>query len=524
MILADNEKNETNAEREASPPVQQLSVEVRGLMIFETVRRARRRILLNEILRQGAWALSSALLSLIVLLLLGTEILSWPWLTALPLAAMAAGAYLTWRRSPSPYQAAQCLDRGLNLSDTLSTAVFFATVREPGSPGVCRMQRAQAERLAAGIDVRRAIPLRMPQAIYAAALLALIASSLFALRYGLALRLDLRPPLARMVVQKLGIVQPPQAVQARRSATPRERDAGPDAQRSPQPAAQQTPGELDPARDSALDTVGVPDVDNSRNGARRTASSGQADQGKPEGSRSEGSESGDGRQSAERREGTPGDQPAGASGSSGLLGKFRDAMSSLLSRMRRQSGAWAAQPQASALKGRPDGNRQDHQGDQQGSQQANGQPSDSGDLQPAANGQNPQNAPSQRIAQPGQEPSTHQPGSGIGRQDGNKDVKLAEQLAAMGKISKIIGKRSASVTGELTVEAQNSNPQLSTPYTPRPAHHREAGGEISRDEVPVALQAYVQQYFEQVRKLPPGAPNSEARPRRRGEPSKTPSF
>ena len=62
-------------------------------------------------------------------------------------------------------------------------------------------------------------------------------------------------------------------------------------------------------------------------------------------------------------------------------------------------------------------------------------------------------APNRRSAgQSGQQPASKQPGSGIGRQDGSKDVKLAEQLAAMGKISEIIGKRSANVTGELTVE------------------------------------------------------------------------
>ena len=34
------------------------------------------------------------------------------------------------------------------------------------------------------------------------------------------------------------------------------------------------------------------------------------------------------------------------------------------------------------------------------------------------------------------------------------------------------------------------------------AAHTEAGGEINRDEVPLAYQQYVQQYFEEIRKLP----------------------
>jgi hypothetical protein len=79
-------------------------------------------------------------------------------------------------------------------------------------------------------------------------------------------------------------------------------------------------------------------------------------------------------------------------------------------------------------------------------------------------------------------------------------VKLAEQMAAMGKLSEIIGKRSANVTGEAMVEVKNTSQQLSTRYEAKRAAHGESGTEISRDEVPVALQGYVQQYFEQVRK------------------------
>ena len=96
--------------------------------------------------------------------------------------------------------------------------------------------------------------------------------------------------------------------------------------------------------------------------------------------------------------------------------------------------------------------------------------------------------------------ASKQPGSGIGKQDGSKDVKLAEQMAAMGKISEIIGKRSANITGEMTIEVQSGKQQLRTPYSASNATHAEAGGEINRDEVPVVYQPYVQQYFEQMRK------------------------
>jgi len=55
------------------------------------------------------------------------------------------------------------------------------------------------------------------------------------------------------------------------------------------------------------------------------------------------------------------------------------------------------------------------------------------------------------------------------------------------------------------VEVQSSSRQLQTPYAQRNAVHGESTAEISRDEVPVALQAYVQQYFEHVRRQAPPA-------------------
>ena len=95
--------------------------------------------------------------------------------------------------------------------------------------------------------------------------------------------------------------------------------------------------------------------------------------------------------------------------------------------------------------------------------------------------------------------------SGIGKNDGNKDLKDAEQLAAMGKISEIIGKRSANLTGEVMVEVPSGKQQLRTPYAQRRATHVEAGGEINRDEVPLELQNYVQHYFEEIHKTAPAA-------------------
>ena len=102
-------------------------------------------------------------------------------------------------------------------------------------------------------------------------------------------------------------------------------------------------------------------------------------------------------------------------------------------------------------------------------------------------------------------------GSGIGNQNGLKEQREAEQLKAMGKISEIIGKRATTVSGEMMVEVQSGkNQQLRTAYTSTTAAHGEADGDVTRDEIPLSLQPYVQQYFEQVRKA---APQSAAPPK-----------
>ena len=68
----------------------------------------------------------------------------------------------------------------------------------------------------------------------------------------------------------------------------------------------------------------------------------------------------------------------------------------------------------------------------------------------------------------------------------------------MGKISEILGKRSAAVSGEMMVEVGSSKQQLKTPWAQHQANHTKAGGEIHRDEVPLTEQQFVEQYFEEI--------------------------
>jgi hypothetical protein len=53
------------------------------------------------------------------------------------------------------------------------------------------------------------------------------------------------------------------------------------------------------------------------------------------------------------------------------------------------------------------------------------------------------------------------------------------------------------------VEVGSGHQQLKTQYSQKKAAHGDTGGEIGRDEVPLAYQQFVQQYFEELRKTPP---------------------
>jgi hypothetical protein len=409
--------------------------------LFTLVRRARQRLLYNELLSQGANASSAVLIAFILLLLLGTEVLNWRWALAIPLVAAGAGLYVARWRLPSPYTVAQMVDRRCALADTLSTALFFSQGEPPShvSREVRQSQLEQAGRLSQTVDVRRAVPYTMPRAVYLLAALLVAASSLFALRYGLSLRLDLKPPLARILQQKFGGNEPTEQA------------------RDERPKAPENPDSRDGGTASFSDPDQQPDVSSDPIQDTGTAAT-----------------------------------PNSASGeSASLLTKAEDAIENLLSSLKATRSSPGDRPQAG----------KDRSGQQQAKgQQSGGKPGDSPEGQPGDQARESQDSQGKSTGARDTEQASKQPGSGIGSQDGDKNIRQAEQLAAMGKISEIIGKRSANVTGEATVEVQSTSQQLRTPYARRGAEHSQGGAEIGRDEIPVALQSYVERYFEQVRK------------------------
>lgn len=491
-------------------------------MVLELVRAARRRFLRTELVVWSTHAVTAVLAGLVLLLLLGTQVLTWHWLLILPAITLAGGVCLAVRRLPPLYRVAQVLDQRLSLADCISTALFFATTPAAKcDESMRRAQLAHAERVARGADLSLALPFRGPRGLYAAIGLAMLACSLFALRYGLSRRLDLRPPLARILHQAFGADEQQAALEEKKKkeSVARRPDLQDALGFSVPDSDGKLPGELDAAPDSALDTVGVPETDNKGGATSADTAKGKTPGAEPiqgeqgEGEAVEGAEASAAGQNAEGQQGqgkqqnpqSGGKQASGASGDkSSLMSKLRDAMQNLLSRMRQQPSGGTQQSAMSQ-----DGRQGEQQGSGQnaragrGQRQSSGQEADSQEGQPGEDAQNAQGAQSRGAGQSADQQASKQPGSGIGRQDGSKDVKLAEQLAAMGKISEIIGKRAANVSGEITVEVPSGNQQLRTAYTQRNAVHADAGGEISRDEVPVVFQAYVQQYFEQIRKQEP---------------------
>ena len=133
-----------------------------------------------------------------------------------------------------------------------------------------------------------------------------------------------------------------------------------------------------------------------------------------------------------------------------------------------------------------------------------GSPGEQGKAQ-QAQGNQPQATQAKSGQHSGQDSPSQEAKSGVGSEEGDKSNKLAEQLAAMGKISEILGKRAQNMSGEVMVEVSSGSQQLRTQYSGRSAEHSDTGGEISRDEVPLMYRQYVQHYFEQIRHASPAA-------------------
>lgn len=448
----------------------------------------------------------------ILMLLLGTQILNWYWLALLAVTALAVSAVRIRNRMVTRYRLAQMLDNRLQLNDTLSTAWFLLSEPNPTESLLAQYQIAQAEQIAVSLEPARAFPFKSHRTWELASVLGTLLCALFVARYFAQSKLSFeqslipihlysalerldrslsaqnQPLTLDVADEEPNTEKPSQSEQSSHTRdTPRVHD--------------QTPGQQrDPTDSTELE-------------AQKTATQENATPQKGESGKAETSEAGRQPKAGEnptpetrQQASTPGQNakpqlPEGRQSSSSLLEKMKDAVSSLLAKM-----SPTAASQKSAQKTQyPDDRRSEEPSagsSQQESQSPNAQKQQAR-TDPSSNGQQKQTtettqASSARSSDSSADNKQSDGKSGIGRQDGQKELKEAEQLQAMGKLAEIIGKRSASLTGEVTVETSSGKQQLRTEYSRRLGQHSDLGGEINRDEIPLVYRQYIREYMDRV--------------------------
>lgn len=510
-----------------------------GSALERLIAQAQRRVVANLAAHWSFRALALALLGAIALLLAGTQVLQWYW----PVLLFAAAAIYGWtqvrRVIPTSYQVAQRIDQSLNSYDSLSTAWHFRSTDEDVlSDEVRSAQRKQAETFAATVDASGAMPFQVPIAARWCAVLGVAVVALFLARYGVQKSLDLSKPLVAFSLDPFGGGPTQEAANRQKANSPVDQFMQ---QVSLQPPDTQQNG-LDPAPDSALGVVDTPDVNN-QNAQPVNGKTGEKGPAGEQGEKMDGSEpsegaSGDDKNAndnappASNNEGkaqqrnAKNQQSQQQGENSSMLDKMRDAMANLMNKLntpkQQQEGG---QQQSQSKQGQQQANARQSQSKQ--GMQAKGQQGEQQSQNQQAGSEDQDMDPSQSQSgkageKNAQQAADQQNKSGMGKQDGDKDVKLAEQMAAMGKISEIIGKRNENLKGEIMIEVSSSKQQLKTQYAQRNAKHTDSGGEIHRDEVPLIYQDYVQHYFEEVRKgtgsftpapaVPPAAKTGKSAP------------
>jgi hypothetical protein len=465
-------------------------------MLFQLISRARRRLLCNAIAAEAARAAAVTAALLTLLLLLGTDILGWHWLIAVPAATLAAGLSLAIRRVPGFYLTAQIVDVRLRLADTLSTALFYSdpeAARRPDT-GMRQGQHERALHACQSIRAADAVPFRAPRMLYAAAPLALVAGSLFILRYTWRDHLDLRQPMPAIAECLLRLSKVQLSDLLERKEPPAKR---PQAEHNSASDTAESAGTGDPSAHAPPNDLSAEAEEREDRGAHSSAAN-EAPGTPPDSNRAQGS--------ADRREGQQqsggGQEARQSDSSSSLISKLSDALRTMWSQLNPESKGRSGGEMREASLGRDpsgQGGRLDQrQNGRSAREPSAGQPG-------SAQGSRGQGQQKSSTMGSGDDDGAgkKQGASSAGSEEGDKEAKKADELAAMGRISVILGKRSENLTGNAAVQTVSGEQTLTTPYADARATHIHGGAEIDRDEVPVALQDYVQRYFAAVRSRTP---------------------
>ena len=484
-----------------------------NLSLRDLLAGARKRELVQLFQHRASQALLVAVAAMILLLLLGTQILEWYWVVLVALVSLGVGIYRLRREIPSLYVLAQRIDRKLHLADTLSTAFFFTDNPDRGREAICQLQQRNAESTARDVDLAAAMPFHRSRFLLPAAGLALVALGLFALRYMVTGSLDLQPNLVSVALDTFFGQKTEQAKNLKPDKKGKfdQKDANSTENQSTE--NEQQPEDLLSGTDSQDPTQGP---DNSKSTADAPPDKKEKpDDTKDGDEQADGKDSSsDGKQSNDQKD-KSGDSKSKDSKqgnpSESMMDKLKDAVQNLMDSMKSEDNQ-SAQNQNKG--------KQQQKSDPQKGQKGDQSKSDS-ESQATADQQNQDGAQQQSDAKSTQKSadksSQQDAKNGAGSQDGDKLRRQAEELQAMGKISQILGQRSAQITGEVTVEVGNTKQQLKTPWASSQAAHHDVGGEVPRDEVPLIYQEFVRQYFEEVHKpLPQAAKPAPAKPAQKG--------
>lgn len=474
---------------------------------------ARRRETLHLFLDKAVLASSVGLIGAVVLLLAGTQILNWYWVLLLTATSFAVGFFQLRKSIPALYEVAQTIDRRLGFRDALSTAFYFSENPDALRRPVAELQRKDAEQIAGTVDLQAAMPLRPPRRFALVLALAAVAVGLFGVRYFVAGSMDLDRSLLRIAYDSF-FGEPNQQAKSR----------APDAKglfRTPEgdnPAGLPESSELQPEsqldRGDAVESGADPDSDAKVDGKEKGSKDGAAQDAKDKDDdrvndpkQSFGKDSKDQAKGGDKSGSKDGKQE---SASSSLLDKMKEALSNMMNKLKPQSeNQQSVQNQQGQQKGSAEQQQSKDAQDQQSQEGSDqDQQSSSSSKQTSADAKGKGN-PSDQKSKDGQ--------SGAGSGEGDKATRLAEQIQAMGKISEILGKRSATLTGQVMVEVGDSKQQLKTPWASSDAAHAEAGSEIHRDEIPLLYQQFVRQYFEEVHKPAPPARRPDSKDLRPAE-------
>ncbi len=419
----------------------------------------------------------------VVILLAGTEYLSALWLALLVAVALGAALFIALRKRPSAYRIAQRIDTKLKLADTLSTATHFEEAPGTADAAIRESQRFQAERLAESVDLKHALPLVRPQALYPAVGLALALAAVLLLRYAVLGSFDPRTSLVASAYDNVfgAAKKQPKLPGATEGGDP--------------------PGDgRDQDKESAKNSDFAGDPNETFNPA---SPENQKDKTKQDSASKDPGSNGDKKEDSAGNEPSPDDQKPGdkqqAEGNQNpksnpepsLLTKVKDALNDMMNKIK-------SAPNDSAKNQKGDQTESDQQPDKEGQAQ------EKSDSQQAQNGK--QSSDSKDGSNSAQSRPSQEAQNGIGNKDGDKATKQADALKAMGKITELLGKRAENVKGAVMVEVGSTKQQLKTPVGQGQSTHAEAGSEIHRDEVLPIYEQFVQQYFEKIRTAPPPAP------------------